>query len=61
VTLPFPPRSVESVEHGALNFTASHVPNTTSAEVEVRFCVPLLSFGDLVLLHASTGSTAAPA
>ena len=68
VTLPFPPRSVESVEHGALNFTASHVPNTdrisdgtAGAEVEVRFCVPLLSFGDLVLLHAPTGSTAASA
>jgi hypothetical protein len=70
VTLPFAPRSVESIEHGALNFTATQAAVASrgfdrfysekqpdaAGLTEIRFAVPLLSFGDLVLLYAPTAN-----
>ena len=47
VTLPFEPRSVESAEHAALNFTATPSGDGSFA---VRFRLPLLEFGDMVAL-----------
>ena len=70
VTLPFTPRRVESIQHGALNFTSTQsalaseglefFPENPDASgmTEVRFAMPMLSFGDLVLLHAPTARNA---